>query len=464
MKYLKIFATKYLRLIILFLCSFIMFAHVPMALASFDRTDIDAINGGWPYYSPTDCNNTNATGTAQITGSQTGVWNSGVKEPANLEQFIIEVLKDIAAKLKTNPSNTVTPEHVLALVAFADGEGGNLTNADLYNPWNTGYNDPALISGSQHDNGTQSFKSFDAGVEANARVMTGQYQSRLGTVLADPNSNAQQFMYALTYYTKYNGNLEWAEASMGAAADGYYHSRLDLVANVRAHYQDIASLQMGPPGNSQSNNLKVNQSSLQFVPKGATSTTGTGTTGSNSADSGLCQDSGAASGSAAAVIAKALLFSWKDHSHGLDPTPAYAQAVKGTAAYSSYQGADCGGFVATVMHASGADKDYPGLGTSTQEDYMKKHPEKYEKIKNNHNTSDLKSGNFYIFVINAGGGQGADGHTFLYIGPQPGGSNVAMASMGSDMPYLTSVFYSDYRGDYDIFTLKSTAGAITPVN
>lgn len=410
-------------------------------------------------YDPcTECNTSSSSSTGTASGAQSGVWNSGVQQPANLEQFVVEVLKDIAAKLGKPQEDAVTSEHVLALIAFADGEGGNLTNSDLYNPWNTGIDAPDLLASGHDVSGVQSFKSFDAGVEANARVMTGPLQNRLGNDLVDPNSTAAQFMSALTYFNRYPGNKLWAEASV-ANPDQYYQERLSLIDNVKAHYADIASYQMGPPGNSQTNNLHVNRDKLQFVPKGSSSSTSASTgTDSQGQSSGCTIDTGA-TGTTQAIAAMALKLSWPDGSHGLTPTPAYVTALDtyNKVALASYNGADCGGFVATVLRASGADKNYPGLGTGGQETYMKGHPNLYKQIPNTKSTGNLQPGD--IFIINVGSGQGADGHTYIYVGPQPGGKNAAMASEGSDMPYQTTTFFSDNRGDYDIFRFIGNSSA-----
>ena len=76
----------------------------------------------------------------------------------------------------------------------------------------------------------------------------------------------------------------------------------------------------------------------------------------------------------------------------------------GEAAY-----ADCGIFVATVMHASGVDKSYPDSGTINQMKYVKDHTDKY-KIINNPQLSDLQPGD--ILLVN----NGSDHHTMIYTG------------------------------------------------
>ena len=157
---------------------------------------------------------------------------------------------------------------------------------------------------------------------------------------------------------------------------------------------------------------------------------------------------------AGSIVQTALNLSWSDGRHGLSPKPEYTAAIQqfDPTGFTSFQGADCGAFVATVMHASGADTSYPGLGTSVQEQYMINHPEKYAVVHATI-TSELAVGD--IFIINANGGAGADGHTFIYTGPQPNGTTMAEASEGDQMPFQGNVIWSDSRGTYDIYRLKS---------
>ncbi len=93
-----------------------------------------------------------------------------------------------------------------------------------------------------------------------------------------------------------------------------------------------------------------------------------------------------------------------------DATPAYVSAL---AQYNpGGVVADCGVFVATVMIASGLDKDYPKAGTSEQYKYIKSHPEKYTIIESP-KTSDLQPGDILLRSSEMGG---SDHHTAIYTG------------------------------------------------
>jgi hypothetical protein len=113
-----------------------------------------------------------------------------------------------------------------------------------------------------------------------------------------------------------------------------------------------------------------------------------------------------------------------DHAFS-EPTPAYKTAWNGSSDYT-----DCSAFVATVMVKSGADPQYPSVGTEVQENYLKDHPEKYIIIEHPTSTSQLRPGDILIWSL------GGEGHTEFYLGPQAGGFVGASASLGTHTPQL----------------------------
>lgn len=366
--------------------------------------------------------------------SGSGIWNSGMTAPYILEQFAIETLKDVAAKKGVDPTNAVTQEHVIALVAFMFGEGGDINNNDLFNPLNTGLNAPDLIDGAHSVSGVQSFKSFDAGVEATARTIVGKNQSRLGDVLTRKDSTADQFMYALTYYSKYDGNYFWASASLPPNQDSYYHGRLSIVQQVRGRYADIAGLVLGTAEKEQINNI-TNKSSLVYSPT---------TDNSNSIDankstgtSGCLYGNGVVAGN---IVQTAINLAWPTfHTPALEATQSYIETLNkynpgGTA---SADGADCGVFVSTVMRSSGVDENYPSMGTATQLNYIKNNPDKYNILDAVSSTADMQPGDILITPA---------GHTFIFIGLQSNGSDEASASLKERMPSLGKSTLTDSHG------------------
>lgn len=391
-----------------------------------------------PYYWPSSsCEASYGSNTGANTGvdSDGSVWQSGLKEPFILEQYAVEVLKAVAKKRNVTPEDTVTQEHIDALLAFMFGEGGDINNRWLFNPLNSGLNSDELVSGGKKANGTQSFKSFDAGVEATARTIVGGNQSRLADVLVKKDSTAKEFMYALTYYKKFPGNKLWAEASVGNPGR-YYNERLSLVNQVRRNYRDIASTVLGTDAREFPANIR-NPSALRSG--GGSTSPDTSTTASTTDGDSCGESSSSANGEVAgSIVQTAVNLAWPERwrpNQGQQdsnrkgpktPKPEYALAINQYNKGQRIDGADCGVFVATVMRASQVDPDYPPVGTSIQLAYVRSHPEKYDIEEGPKSTADLLPGD--ILVVN----NGKKGHTLIYVGPRgENGYDSASASLNS---------------------------------
>ncbi|MFZ2513429.1 MAG: hypothetical protein WAW63_03160 [Candidatus Saccharimonadales bacterium] len=414
-----------------------------------------------------ECGSAELISTGAATGATSGSWSSGLQPPYILEQFAIEILKNIAKKKGVDPSVTVTEEHVIALVAFMWGEGGDINNGNLFNPLNTGINSPELLATANDSAGRQSFSSFDNGVEGTTRTMVGTNQSRLAATLAIQNSTAEQFMEALTYFKRYEGNKFWAalsdpnyDGSDGIPALGpnapqiYYQQRLTLVNQTRSRYADMAGTVLGTTVKEQPAHITAKEK-LVYSPVGDKSSP-TNATSANVGDGSCLSTNSVSSGTNLAVAQRALEFSWPTkQADPMVPKPEYVAALKefnpGKLESSVFNGgADCGVFVGTVMHASGADPNYPGSSTTAQLEYVKNHPEKYEFLPPVTDTSQLRVGDILIVT-------GSPGHTWIYVGPQSGsGFSRADASMGTRMPVLGNALLSDNRGGYMIARLIST--------
>ena len=157
------------------------------------------------------------------------------------------------------------------------------------------------------------------------------------------------------------------------------------------------------------------------------------------------------SGSASAIVQYALLYAWPTPPEvaGRDPLaarPEYLAALDATGRASCQGGADCGVFVATVMHNSGADPNYPSIGTSNMSTYVRANPQLYDVVERVNSTAELLPGD--ILIVNAGDGAGASGHTWIYVGPQSGGYYGASASFCERMPNLGQGVLQDSRGYY----------------
>ncbi len=267
-------------LVITVLCFSVSNVGADALTGTVNSNDTNSIIQQTPFYDPnaqnTACTSANgaatpAGGSTTITG--TGAWNANVQQPYYLEQFIINVLQDVAQVAGVPTSDTVTQEHVIAMTAWAYGEGGNIANTGYFNLWNTGIDNPALIAGKASGDGVQAFVSFDAGVTAATETITGSLQNRLEQVLTQPNTTAAQFVQALTYYQNYPGNTFWAEADK-ANQQQYFNTYTSLVAQTRANYAQMASVEIGV-GQEGKNHVPASQ--LMFAGGTASPTPATGT-------------------------------------------------------------------------------------------------------------------------------------------------------------------------------------------
>lgn len=393
-----------------------------------------------PYYNP---GNACVAAYSAPGGVNTGVasdgtvWKSGLEAPYILEQFAVEVLKAVAKKRGVPEENTVTQEHIDALLAFMLGEGGDINNRWLFNPLNSGLSSDDLVDGAKQSDGTQSFKSFDAGVEATARTMTGKFQSRLADILINPETTATQFMFVLTYYYGFSDNKFWASASVSNPGK-YYQDRLGFINQVRKNYKDVASTVIGTSAREYPQ--KVREPSKLRNPTGTPSTANEQATLTSAEVAATTCGVSSSQGSNGAVNGNvtqtAVNLAWPDRwkpnrdasqqyrKNAKTPKPEYSAAMAQFNKGVRSDGADCGVFVATVMRASGADPNYPAVGTAAQRDYVRSHKDKYDILEGPKSTADLQPGD--ILVVN----NGRTHHTFIYVGPQPGsGYDSASASL-----------------------------------
>ncbi|WP_432884159.1 phage tail tip lysozyme [Kribbella sp. CA-245084] len=156
---------------------------------------------------------------------------------------------------------------------------------------------------------------------------------------------------------------------------------------------------------------------------------------------------GAGSGNIAEV-AKNL--AWPDSGHdGTDASlakPEFVEAMKkyndGGSGQTPYS--DCGRFVATVMHMSGADPKYPNVGTDVQRTWLESSG-KYDSWHGDP-PGGMKPGD----ILNG------PGHTYLYVGPwgkEGGGYNAASGSLGDHVPEAGHLY--GVGGQFTVYRLKS---------
>ncbi|HEY5267842.1 MAG TPA: CHAP domain-containing protein [Candidatus Saccharimonadales bacterium] len=292
---------KILLLFFVFLNVFML--SVYGGIASADSSDLQSILNGTPYYDggATSCGILGSVPVPNIpsTASTSGTWTSNTTGPYYLEEFAINVLKDVAQKTGSSDSSTVTQEHVIALIGWFFREGGDIgdgppsSNPDpnLFNPLNTSIQDPSLESTSA-GGGLESFKSFNAGVEGTARTIVGSYQDRIAAILTQQYSTAEQVASTIANFQNYKGNLAWAspagnptEAEIIADnQNNYLPSLLTQIEQARNSYAKEATLELGTP---EAESLipadHVSASLLQYQPT-ITSSTGISTGASTQPD------------------------------------------------------------------------------------------------------------------------------------------------------------------------------------
>jgi murein DD-endopeptidase MepM/ murein hydrolase activator NlpD len=167
---------------------------------------------------------------------------------------------------------------------------------------------------------------------------------------------------------------------------------------------------------------------------------------------------GAGSGNIA-TVAKNLAWPQGPQAHwSVDASAAKPEYVAAMAKYNDGANgetpySDCGRFVATVLHMSGADPKFPNVSTSVQRQYMLDHPEIYDHWENEP-PGGYKPGD----VLNG------PGHTYLYVGSwgDGGGWNSAAASLGQHVP-TADALYDVGPDKFWVFRVKgSTTPTTTP--
>jgi len=145
------------------------------------------------------------------------------------------------------------------------------------------------------------------------------------------------------------------------------------------------------------------------------------------------------------IVAKIKQIAWPDRSHSLyDPKPEYrsALAAVGLSTYPDQYakiGASCDSFVATVLRSTGLDTKYQCCGAGNQMNYLRAHPEKYQRIANNLNTSNLLPGDIFV----------SSQHTLLYIG---NGQEASASYSQRTASYGYSISFKDSQATpYEIY-------------
>lgn len=442
-----------MRRFIVFLLGFVYIMSIPaFGLSS---ADWQSLYGDSIYYLPqqNQCS-TIISGPTPASGStNVPLWNSNVQPPYYLESFVINVLEALAQAEGVPQSDTLTQQHVLALVAWSWAEGGNIGNSNLFNPWNTGLNDPALLSTANSGDGNQSFKSFDAGVTGAVITFIGPSQDRIAGDLINPNSTALDFINALTYYQHYSGNDFWAQADQEDQT-GYYSTLVQVLQQTAQNYGQEATVQLGSPGNTL-NESHVSTSLLKYSDQsndpGSTTSTGDGSCsgGDNVNCSSLSDSSANLSQVRQNVVctAEQQLALWKSQPGYGNAYPGFPYAATGYLGYSQQRVEEwCADFASWVYNQAGdplqtPDWDLPGVAEiyniTNGSSKFTWHPgnSNYTPVPGDLALHAGSDGEFsHVNIVTA-----VNGKTITYIGgdagsgPYPGGSIVAQENDSNDV-------------------------------
>jgi Phage tail lysozyme len=181
---------------------------------------------------------------------------------------------------------------------------------------------------------------------------------------------------------------------------------------------------------------------------GSLAATGSPAPGGTSGPAAPCQT--APTGGNGDIVQTALGYAWPTPRNIYVSTPAYHALW-----HNGEDETDCGRFVAAVVHHAGVDPNYPDVGTAVQLDYVVSHPDKWQIISTNANSSTLlQPGDILVVNNNAG-----DHHTEIYTGGKP--YPIAAASLGDHTPQQSSSGSLAYMlGHPDVVVARAKAGAV----
>ncbi|HMS49825.1 MAG TPA: glycoside hydrolase family 3 N-terminal domain-containing protein [Candidatus Saccharibacteria bacterium] len=245
------------------------------------------------------------------------------------------------------------------------------------------------------------------------------------------------------------GANEWLNtwsAYLGSSAYGYGNYGLDnngrmgagaIFAYLGGLDEKPGAPQIAWPGDTEGDYDKV-AIGADYVGGGGGGSGGGSCTGSS--------DTGGNAAVAGDVVATAINLAWPDKGHGATATQKFLDTKKQFNPTPDVT--DCGGFVATVMLSSGVDTSYPKVGTGTQLEYLRSHPEKYTVFDDINDTSKLLPGDILIYA------SGDQGHTFIYVGTQGGSYNMRQASLGSQAPQAGNAYLEDRGNHFSVARIK----------
>lgn len=393
-------------------------------------------NFGASYYDP-DAQNCTADGTT-ATENDSPITTDGIPDQTvkQLEQAGVKQKADAnMARYKAAEAATQVPWQIMAALHFR--EGGMRSDASISNgaPLGSGRNvDGVIIPADPNQDAIQAATIF----KNNAKKVYG-----VDITANDANSDnfGQAFVAYNRGYMYKNWNMPWDKSPY--AMNGFDATHLSMKwSNADSFVK---------PGGKRLNGLsgKVDGNPGALVVArylGIELSTPTTTSDQSCSDSSTLLSDG---GGSIVETGKGLAWPYAVPNGKLSKSDAKPEYQKAMPRYNGSTGtnewSDCGVFVSTVMHMSGADKDFPKRGTAVMRDYVTGSP-KYT-TKDSPKLEDLKAGD--ILVFNNGG---RTGHIMIYAGDIKPGFNGLAASLGQHVP--------DYETTGDITWMLHQPGVV----
>ena len=427
--------TKFLSLLFSILTLIILL--VSQTVFAYTSSSFNAIYNGYSWYDPniTSCGN---SGLANITISSGNTAQASAEQDANAKIIIgiaktdklgkagatIGVMTALAESSLLDRANTGIPLSTQS--QYAQGAGNNYDSLGLFQQRiSAGWSTPKL-SGPSPPNTALDDNFDNQHPNAINQIMDPAYQAERFFHRYEGVVQTYNFTGLLSNPTNYGQviqKIQGSAVSSGSQYQAQLNQAINIINSLYASSNPIA--------------LPVNLSNV--------STSGVGVNTSYLSNLN-CNNINSGNGIISKnIVQTAINLSWPNSKQGTKPTASYQTALKqyNPSGYSLTNGLgdDCGVFVATVMHATGIDPNYPSSDTVAQAQYVISHPTLYKVTYPITSTSQLQPGD--ILIINKGttekngviipgqAGTGAGGHTFIYLGSQNNGNNIAQASLGT---------------------------------
>ena len=291
--------------------------------------------------------------------------------------------KAIFEKLLTSDPNRINAVMAAAIMGNMYGES-NLDPTASEEPDGPGYG-LAQWSTDGRKKGLENYASEQGGEQSDALIQTGyllkEYNEAYAVLLKGTDfDNASDITKATTKWMEiFENPLE----QTGEDPSGLNSRRVPAAIAIYGYYKDL------------------------YVPDGTVTAEATASN---------CSSGVAAGDITATAIGLALTEPFPNGSY--ERSSALTAATGYTVSRDTFQAAkpeynpsvawtDCGGFIATIMRASGVDPEYASVGVSVQREYVRTHSEKYLIIENP-TVADLQPGDI-LYV---------DGHTTMYTGAE----------------------------------------------